>query len=167
MQTNRRLKRLFTDDPLRDRLTPTARDVLAWSVADLVGEASGRTRGGGLPRPAVRGGSAVADPTPTLASLAFSRSVATQRLRLLEADLGVNASTRRWTYLACRWIGSAAGAAGHRLADAARCAGDFGLPHAAGRRARAARLFNFGEFADRLAGESFWCGRRAGRACCL
>lgn len=158
LQTNRRRKRLFADDPLCDRLTPRARDILAGSVADLSLESEWLELGTALylDRPFGGGkGAVAADPTPALASLAFSRSIATQHLRLLEADLDVTAPDAPLD-LAGVPLGRIGGPVRQgtvSLADAARCAGDFVFRRTLPASVRGLlELFDFGEFADRLAG---------------
>jgi hypothetical protein len=158
LQTNRRRKRLFAGDPLRDRLTPLARDVIVQSVADLAIEAERLELGAAvyLDRPFGGGkGAVAADPTPALASLAYSRSVATQRLRLLETDLGVTGPDAPLGLpgLPLDRIGGPVRQGTVSLADAARCAGDFVFRRTLPASIRGLLgLFDFGEFAERLAG---------------
>jgi hypothetical protein len=158
LHTNKRRRRLFAGDPLRDRLTPLAQAILAQSAADLGHEPERLELGAALylDRPfGAAKGPVAADPTPCLASLAFSPSVATQRLRLLEADLGVTAPAEPLDLpgVPLGRIGGPVRPGTVSLADAARCAGDFVFRRTLPASVRALLgLFDFGPFASRLAG---------------
>lgn len=156
LHTNKRRERLFAGDPLRDRLTPAARAALARSVADLRHESERLELGVALYLDRPFGGAkglVAADATPHFASVAFSRSVATQRLRLLEADLGVSSGVESLDLpgVPLGAIGGPVRPGTVSLADAARCAGDFVFRRTLPGSVRALLdLFDFADYAARL-----------------
>jgi hypothetical protein len=150
LQTARRRRRLYAGDPLR--LSATAAEVLAESVRDLRQPDEAQELGAAvyLDRP-FGGAKALVEPdgTPLLASLAYSRSIASRRLR----QLGESGGAPELPGVALERIGGPVRQATLSLSDAARAAGDFvfrrTLP---GSVEVLAGLFDFGPFADRLRG---------------
>jgi hypothetical protein len=137
LQPGRRSRRLYDGDPLNRRLAPQARALLRQSFIDLEHAEERRELGAALfiDRP-LGGGKHPAEPDETLllASVAFSRSVAAERLRSLAAELGLDVEAPQvervrsgldFPGLPLDAIGPAAKPGTVTLADAARAAPDF------------------------------------------
>jgi hypothetical protein len=92
LQVGRRRRRLFAGDPLGERLSPKVRAVLGKALDDLAQPEERQELAAAvfLDRP-FGGAKAPVEPDGTLllASLAYSRSLALQRVRLLADDLGL------------------------------------------------------------------------------
>jgi hypothetical protein len=139
LQPARRRRRLYEGDPLPAPLGPPAGAALRQSAADLEHEEERRELGAALflDRP-FGAGKAPAEPdaTPLLASLAYSRSVAEQRLAALAGDVGLDeAAVRRVRAglalpgLPLEAIGPPVRPGTVSLADARRAAPDFVFLH--------------------------------------
>jgi hypothetical protein len=137
LQPGRRARRLYAGDPLPSHLGPQARAVLRQGWEDLSDPAERQELGMALfiDRP-LGGGKHPAEPDATLllASAAYSRSVAEQRLRALAAEVGVDANGPEVEALRSGLdvpgltldaIGPAARPGSVTLADARRAAPDF------------------------------------------
>jgi hypothetical protein len=137
LQPARRRRRLYAADPLPRHLGPRAQVALRQSFDDLAHFEERRELGMGLfiDRP-LGGGKHPAEPDGTLllASVAFSRSVALQRLRNLAAEIGLAEDSaeveavRRGLEVAglpLEAIGPAARPGSVTLADAAKASPDF------------------------------------------
>jgi hypothetical protein len=137
LQPNRRTRRLYAGDPLSGRLGPQARALLRLSFTDLEHAEERRELGMALfiDRP-LGGGKHPAEPDETLllASVAYSRLIAEERLRALAAELGLAPdapeverlrSELHFRGLPLEAIGPAAKSGTVTLADAARAAPDF------------------------------------------
>ena len=89
LQTNRRTRRLYDNDPLPNYLGPHAAEILRHSIADLHHPAELRELGNGLFLDRPLGADKMpgeADASPLLASVAFSRSIAIQRVHALAGE---------------------------------------------------------------------------------
>jgi hypothetical protein len=137
LQPGRRARRLYAGDPLDRRLGPDVRALLRQSFTDLEHAEERRELGAALfiDRP-LGGGKHPAEPDETLllASVAYSRLIAEERLRALAAELGLAAdapeverlrSELHFPGLPLDAIGPAAKPGTVTLADAARSAPDF------------------------------------------
>jgi hypothetical protein len=163
LQPASRQRRLFDGDPLLARLGPTARAVLRQSVADQEHLAEVQELGAAifLDRP-FGGGKAAVEPdgTQLLASLAYSRSIAGQRLRLLGGDLNLGAADLQLLEkrlalpgLGLESIGPPVRPGTVSLADAARAAPDFVFRHTLpGSVLALTERFEFGRLRRRLEG---------------
>ncbi len=164
LQPHSRRRRLYTGEPLAQRLGPAGRACLQQSLDDLGHPAEIQEMGAAvfLDRP-FGGGKAPVEPDGTLllASLAHSRSIARGRLQLLLGDLGLPADhagrfEERLALpgLGLELIGPAVRPGTLSLADAARAAPDFvfrrSLP---GSVLALAEGFEFGRLRSRLAGQ--------------
>jgi hypothetical protein len=137
LEPSRRRRRLYAGDPLPPRLGPHARALLRQSWEDLSHPAERRELGMGLfiDRPLAAGKHpAEPDGTLLLASAAYSRSVAEERLRALAAEVGLDAGAPEVEVLRAGLevpglpldrIGPAARPGSVTLADARRAAPDF------------------------------------------
>jgi hypothetical protein len=163
LQLASRRRRLYAGDPLASRLTPVARDVLRQALADLEHPDEIQELGAAifLDCPFSGGKAAVApDGTLLLASLAYSRSIARGRLRLLVRDLGL--PDTEWQRLDERLalpglgleeIGPPPRAGTVSLADAARAGPDFVFRYTLPGSVRTlGDMFDFGAFRPRLSG---------------
>jgi hypothetical protein len=155
-----RKRRLYENDPLLARLSPTALAVLRQSVEDLAHPDERPELGAAvfLDRP-FGGAKAPVEPdaTPLIASLAFSRSIATQRLRRLCRDLGLpegGVSGLDLSGLSLERIGPPSRLGTVSLSDAARAAPDFVFRHTLPGSVRALQEWiDFGEFSERMTGK--------------
>jgi hypothetical protein len=155
-----RKRRLYENDPLLARLSPVALDVLRQSVADLTHADERQELGAAvfLDRP-FGGGKAPVEPdaTPLLASLAYSRSVAVQRLRRLCRDLQMPEPSDLGGFdllgLPLERIGLPSRQGTVSLADAARAAPDFVFRRTLPGSVRGLREWiDFGRFGARMDG---------------
>ena len=173
LQPASRKRRLYAGAPLAQRLGPTSREVLRQAVADLDHPAEIQELGAAvfLDRP-FGGGKAPVEPDNTLllASLAYSRSLAHQRLRLLVRDLGL--ADAKWQRLDERLalpglgleaIGPAVRSGTLGLIDAARAGPDFVFRHTLPGSVRALiELFDFGPLEAHLSGQALLARDPAG-----
>ncbi len=137
LEPSRRTRRLYAGDPLPAHLGPHARALLRQSWEDLSHPAERRELGMALfvDRPLAAGKHpAEPDGTLLLASAAYSRSVAEERLRALATEVGVDANSPEVEALRVGLdvpglpldgIGPAARPGSVTLADARRAAPDF------------------------------------------
>ncbi len=156
IQTNKRRKILFQGTPLRECLSDEVRQVLRQSLEDLVNSPEGRELGRALylDRPLGGGmGAVVIDQTPLFASLAFSRSIAQQRLQLLSLDLGITPVKLPWEEvgIGLEQIGGPVRPGTVSLSDAALSSRDFCFTRTLKSSLRSlVEWFDFGEQADYL-----------------
>jgi hypothetical protein len=163
LQPHRRTRRLFADDPLPRHVGPQAAALLHASFADLAHPEELRELGMGLfiDRPFAAGKHpAELDCTSLLSSLAFSHTVAEERLRSLASEVGVDPigpdveGLRRGLDVAglrLDAIGAAARMGSVTLADARRASPDFVfLRTTAGSVAEFLGLFDLAALAGRF-----------------
>jgi hypothetical protein len=164
LQPGSRRRRLYAGDPLAVRLSAPVRSLLRQAFDDLEHPAELQEMGAAvfLDRP-FGGGKTPVEPDGTLllASLAYSRSIAVQRVRLLGRDLGgLDAELRRIEEhlvlpgLGLEAIGPPVRQGTVSLADATRAAPDFVFRYTLPGSVRAlTELFDFGSFRSRLSGQ--------------
>jgi hypothetical protein len=163
LQPGRRTRQLYAGDPLPGHLGPHARALLRDSVTDLAHPDERRELGLGLfiDRPFAAGKHpAEPDATPLLSSLAYSRSVAEERLRALAREVGLDpdgaevAEIRKgldFPGLPLDAVGEAARPGSVSLADARRASPDFAFLHTtAGSVADLLAEFDFGPLGGRF-----------------
>ncbi|MFO0927728.1 MAG: hypothetical protein U0736_11930 [Gemmataceae bacterium] len=153
LEPRRRQRRLFADAPLADRLGPAAWAALRESVADLDHPAEQQDLGAGLFLDRPFGGAKGAvepDATPLLASVAYSRSLASDRLRQLARDLGIVADeASALPGIALDRIGAPVRQGTVSLADATRSAPDWVFRHTlSGHVAQLAEWFDLAPLGD-------------------
>ncbi len=164
LQPARRQRRLYADEPLLERLGPAARELLRLALTDLGHPAEVQEMGAAvfLDRPFGAAKAPVEpDGTLLLASLAYSPSVARQRLRLLGRDVGAGEEELRRLAeglelpgLGLEAIGPPVRPGTLGLADAALAGPDFVFRYTLPGSVRAlAEQYDFGAFADRLSGQ--------------
>jgi hypothetical protein len=154
-----RKRRLYENDPLLARLSPVALGALRQSVADLAHADERQELGAAvfLDRP-FGGAKAPVEPdgTPLLASLAYSRFVATRRIRRLWHDLQMpegDVSDLELPGLPVDRIGAPSRLGTVSLGDAARAAPDFVYSHTLPGSVRSLlEWIDFGPFSERTSG---------------